>query len=232
MEHFWEGMNMELHSETRSKITPALIAARKNIEGAEKSGKGNWGKYASAEDLIDCCMNPLLAENVLLTQGTVPMDGKNWVVTQATHASGEFMRSYTEIVVEKQMDPKKALAGQTYARRAGIEALLAIPRLDDDGNNKKVVPDVPEEKPKPQKKEEQKKNAPVFLTEEDREVFVGWVKDHGIDGAKAGQLLGDLGIDSSHKIPANQLDEVKEFFEKEIERFKNKEKAEMEGAAI
>jgi len=214
---------MELHSETRSKITPALIAARKNIEGAEKSSKGNWGKYASAEALIDCCMDPLLAENVLLTQGTVPMDGKNWVVTQATHASGEFMRSYTEIVVEKQMDPKKALAGQTYARRAGIEALLAIPRLDDDGNNKKVTPDVPGE---------QAKKAPVFLTEEEREVFVGWVKDHGIDGAKAGQLLGGLGIASSHKIPATQLDEVKAFFQKEIERLAKKEQVEMEEATI
>ena len=219
---------MELHSETRSKITPALIAARKNIEGAEKSGKGNWGKYASAEDLIDCCMDPLLAENVLLTQGTVPMDGKNWVVTQATHASGEFMRSYSEIVVEKQMDPKKALAGQTYARRAGIEALLAIPRLDDDGNNKKVVPPVPEEKPKQQKKEE----ASRYLAKEDRDLFVSWVKEHGIDGAKAGQLLGDLGIESSHKILANQLDEVKAFFQKEIERLAKKEKVEMEEATI
>jgi len=223
---------MELHSETRSKITPALIAARKNIEGAEKSGKGNWGKYASAEDLIDCCMDPLLAENVLLTQGTVPMDGKNWVVTQATHASGEFMRSYSEIVVEKQMDPKKALAGQTYARRAGIEALLAIPRLDDDGENKKNSPEVPEEKPKPQKKEEQKKKASVFLTEDERGVFIAWVKKHGIDGARAGQLLADLGIESSHKIPVARLDEVKTFFEKEVERSKNKVKAKMEGAAI
>ena len=219
---------MELHSETRSKITPALIAARKNIEGAEKSSKGNWGKYASAEALIDCCMDPLLAENVLLTQGTVPMDGKNWVVTQATHASGEFMRSYTEIVVEKQMDPKKALAGQTYARRAGIEALLAIPRLDDDGNNRKVVPDVPGEQDKQQKKEE----ASRYLTKEERDLFVSWVKDHGINGAKAGQLLGDLGIASSHKIPATQLDEVKAFFQKEIERLAKKEKVEMEEAAI
>ena len=214
---------MELQSETRSKLTPAVIAARREIEGAEKTGEGNWGAYASAEDLINCCMGPLLENDVLLTQGTFPMDGKNWVVTQVTHASGEFMRSLTEIVVEKQMDPKKALGGQTYARRAGIEALLSIPRLDDDGNNKKVVPPVPEE---------QAKKAPVFLTEEEREVFVGWVKDHGIDGAKAGQLLRDLGFDSSHKIPTNQLDEVKAFFQKEIERLAKKEKVEMEEATI
>ena len=219
---------MELQSETRSKLTPAVIAARREIEGAEKTGKGNWGKYASAEDLINCCMGPLLDNDVLLTQGTFPMDGKNWVVTQVTHASGEFMRSLTEIVVEKQMDPKKALGGQTYARRAGIEALLSIPRLDDDGNNKKVVPPVPEEKPKQQKKEE----ASRYLAKEDRDLFVSWVKDHGIDGAKAGQLLGDLGIDSSHNIPANQLDEVKAFFQKELERLAKKEKVEMEEAAI
>lgn len=219
---------MELQSETRSKLTPAMIAARKMIEGAEKNGKGNYGSFASAEDLIGCCMGPLLENDVLLTQGTVPMDGKNWVVTQVTHASGEFMRSLTEIVIEKQMDPKKALAGQTYARRGGIEALLSIPRLDDDGNNKKVVPPVPEEKPKQQKKEESSR----YLAKEDRDLFVSWVKEHGIDGAKAGQLLGDLGIESSHKIPVNQLDEVKAFFEKEIARLAKKEKVEMEEAAI
>lgn len=226
---------MELQSETRSKLTPAMIAARKMIEGAEKNGKGNYGSFASAEDLIGCCMGPLLENDVLLTQGTVPMDGKNWVVTQVTHASGEFMRSLTEIVIEKQMDPKKALAGQTYARRGGIEALLAIPRLDDDGDNRKVVPPVPEEKPKPQKKQEAKKpkaNANGCITEEDRVEFVKWVWSNGIKGDRAGQLLNDLGITSSNTIPAGQLDEVYEFIGKEIARLANKEKAEMEGATI
>ncbi len=135
---------MELQSEKRSKITPAMIAARKEIHGAAKNSNGNWGKYASAEALIDCCMNPMLNHGVLLTQGTVMIDGKNWVVTQATHESGEFLRSYTEIVIEKAMDSKKALSGQTYARRGGLEALLCIPRVDDDGEHKVIKPAVPE----------------------------------------------------------------------------------------
>lgn len=206
---------MELHSETRSKITPALIAARKNIEGAEKSGKGNWGKYASCEDLIECCMDPLLAENVLLTQGTVPMDGKNWVVTQATHASGEFMRSYTEIVVEKQMDPKKALAGQTYARRGGIESLLAIPRLDDDGNNKKIVPAVPDIKPnstsssKPAKVEDDIPYPTTFISAEERSALIKLWKTNKMTNDEMRRLLTDHGINGSHEIPKDKLDALR-----------------------
>ena len=43
---------MELQSEKLDKITPSLIAARKEIFGAIKKAKGNWGMYASLEDII------------------------------------------------------------------------------------------------------------------------------------------------------------------------------------
>ena len=211
---------MELQSETRSKITPALIAARKNIEGAQKNGEGNWGKYASAEDLIDCCMDDLLANNILLTQGTVSIENKNWVVTQVTHASGEFMRSYTEIVIEKNMNPQKALAGQTYARRGGIEALLAIPRLDDDGNNTKVTPPVPVP-------EQDGKDRPI--SEEERQVFIKWAQENqGLNGRQAKQFLQELGIESSHKIMAGEILAVKNYIENEIKRKGMRELEEME----
>lgn len=206
---------MELHSETRSKITPALIEARKKIEGAEKKGSGNWGKYASCEDLIECCMDDLLASNILLTQGTVPMDGKNWVVTQVTHASGEFMRSYTEIVVEKQMDPKKALGGQTYARRGGIESLLAIPRLDDDGNNKKIVPSVPDTKPnstsspKPAKVEDDIPYPAAFISTEERSALIKFWKVNKMTNDEMRRLLTDHGINGSHEIPKDKLDALR-----------------------
>jgi len=202
---------MELQSETRSKIAKAMIAARKEIHGVTKDSNGNWGAYASAEALINCCMNPLLDHGVLLTQGTVPQEGKNWVVTQATHESGEFLRSYTEIKVQKENDPQKALAGQTYARRAGIEALLCIPRVDDDGENKTIKPamepvvesvstsedDVPYH-PAPEQ-------AVVFISSKDQDAFIQHVIDSGVSTAQAKELLAKNNINSSAEIPKKKL---------------------------
>ncbi|MAK37131.1 MAG: hypothetical protein CMC15_13335 [Flavobacteriaceae bacterium] len=215
---------MDIHSETRSKIASALIKARKNMEGAKKKGKGNWGAYATAEDLIEACNEPLLGQDIILTQGTMPLEGKNWVVTQVTHASGEFMRSFTEIVVEKNMSPQKALAGQTYARRGGIESLLAIPRIDDDGENKINTP------PMPEPKEPKKTENTLYISEEDRQNFITWAtKEKGLNGKQAKELLGELGIESSHKIKADELEEVKQFITNEIKRKGMQELEEMEG---
>tara|TARA_Y100000296_G_scaffold22836_1_gene26994 strand:- start:388 stop:1047 length:660 start_codon:yes stop_codon:yes gene_type:complete len=199
---------MELQSETRSKIAKAMIAARKEIHGATKNSNGNWGSYASAEDLINCCMNPLLDHGVLLTQGTIPMDDKNWVVTQATHESGEFLRSYTEIKIQKENDPQKALAGQTYARRAGIEALLCIPRVDDDGENKVVKPAM-EPVVEPTTSEDDKEHHPVpeqdLVTSEEQDDFIQHVIDSGVSTAQAKELLAKNNINSSAEIPKKKL---------------------------
>ena len=140
-------------------------------------------------------------------------------------------KSYPKVMLQQR--------ATTFAiRRAFPDALkgfTSTEELHDIPGNKPLID---EDTTKPlleeavEEEASQEEQASVFLTEEERGVFVGWVKAHGIDGAKAGQLLGDLGIASSHKIPVAQLDEVKTFFEKEVERLKNKEKAEMEGAAI
>jgi hypothetical protein len=219
---------MELQSDTRSKITPAMIAARKEIHGASKNSNGNWGKYASAEDLINCCMTPLLNHGVLLTQGTIPMDGKNWVVTQATHESGEFMRSYTEIVIEKAMDPKKALGGQTYARRGGIESLLCIPRVDDDGENRTIIPPVKEAK-KPLDIHEHVtptevnnmvdgfiKEVQGYITDQQREEWAVKYFDSGLSADQCKAIFADMGIEDSKSIPVDQLDELLKAMEEAV----------------
>ena len=207
---------MELHSDKRSKITPAMIAARKEIHGASKNSKGNWGNYASAEALIDCCMTPMLNHGVLLTQGTVPMDGKNWVVTQATHESGEFMRSYTEIIIGKAMDPQKALGGQTYARRAGIEALLCIPRRDDDGENRIITPPMVEEEPRdilspitPEDINKIVEGIQTYITNEQRENFKALYGASGLSVAQIKSIFADLGIEDSKHIPVDRYDNLK-----------------------
>ena len=126
---------MEIQSEHLDKLTPALIRARKEIYGAVKKGKGNWGSYASLEDIIFATNDHLLDQDVFMSQSSCPIDGVQYIITQASHISGQFLRSITKIENPKPGDPQKALAAQTYTRRAGLESLLNIPRVDDDGEH-------------------------------------------------------------------------------------------------
>jgi len=126
---------MEMQSDKLDKITPALIGARKEIYGAVKKGKGNWGAYASLEDIIEAINEPLLNHDIFVSQAGCSESGVQYILTQATHVSGQFMRSYTKVELQQAGNPQKALASQTYTRRAGMEALFNIPRVDDDGEH-------------------------------------------------------------------------------------------------
>lgn len=126
---------MEIQSEHLDKIMPALIKARKEIYGAVKNGKGNWGSYASLEDIIFATNDHLLKQDIFISQSSYPIEGVQYIITQASHISGQYLRSVTRIENPKPGDPQKALAAQTYTRRAGLESLLNIPRIDDDGEH-------------------------------------------------------------------------------------------------
>jgi len=126
---------VEIQSESLDKIMPALIKARKEIYGAVKNGKGNWGSYASLEDIIFATNDHLLEQDIFISQSSYPIEGIQYIITQASHISGQYLRSITKIENPKPGDPQKALAAQTYTRRAGLESLLNIPRVDDDGEH-------------------------------------------------------------------------------------------------
>ena len=131
---------MELQSEQLEKLIPSLVLARGQMSAAVKAKKGNWGMYASLEDIILAINGPLLDNEIFVSQASSVIDNQYYIVTQATHVSGQWMRAYTKILNPKQEDPQKMLAGQTYARRAGMEALFNVPRVDDDGEYGNVKP--------------------------------------------------------------------------------------------
>ena len=193
---------MEMQSETVGKLVEALINARKDMDGAVKNGKGNWGAYASLEDLLECCMSPLLYNGIMMTQPTIYENGVNQLVTQLTHTSGEWMKSTVSITVVKDNDPQKALAGQTYARRGGIETILSIPRIDDDGESqvKNQKAKVKEEVvTKPKEEETNEMIDEVFpsttvkptdkISIDQRNKFIVHVKDNGVAVEAATKLL-------------------------------------------
>ncbi len=194
---------MELQSDKLDKITPALIGARKGIFGAVKNGKGNWGAYASLEDIIYAINGPLLEHDIFVSQASTPHDdGFQYIVTQATHISGQFMRSYTKMELAKAGDPQKALASQTYTRRAGLEALFNIPRVDDDGEHGNQT--------KQEKMVENfAKEVQATLTKAQQKDFVAHVSDCGVSVETAIELIKAHGYAKTADIPVDKLESLK-----------------------
>lgn len=118
-------------------LAQALLKAQKSMVGAVKDSKNPFFKsnYADLGSVIDACM-PLLHDNgILIVQPMVVLDGKQYVETRLIHVeSGETISGYTLIVTKNENDAQLCGAGQTYARRFGLQSLVVLKSLDDDGN--------------------------------------------------------------------------------------------------
>ena len=201
---------MELQSAKLDKITPALIAARKEIFGAVKNGRGNWGSYATLEDIIEACNDPLLAHEIFISQASTPIEGHQYIVTQATHVTGQFMRSLTKIENGKPGNPQTALASQTYTRRAGLESLLNIPRIDDDGEQ--ATPEHLKEKPKkktPKKKPKDDVPYPdeILITKPEQTALINLALDFDV-AEQAKNLIKSHGFENSKEITKDKLKQI------------------------
>ena len=131
---------MEHQSPNIEELTKALIAARKDISGAKKKSKSNWGMFADLAEIIECSTEALLDNGLMLTQPVTTYREAEYVVTQITHESGQFFRSFTKIVNGKPNDPQAQGSAMSYARRYGFESMLNIPRLDADDDADRATP--------------------------------------------------------------------------------------------
>ena len=78
---------------------------------------------------------PVLNENkIAVLQPMVEINGEMYIKTLLLHESGESIESLTKVVVSKQNDAQNQGSGITYARRYGLQSLLNVGAVDDDGN--------------------------------------------------------------------------------------------------
>lgn len=127
-------------SESIIKISSALLKAQKEMEGAKKGANNPFfrSKYADYGSVLEACKESLNNNGITILQphGQVVVGENvvNYVETILLHETGEFISSKTEIKCVDSKDPQKFGAGQTYARRFGLQSLIALPTEDDDGN--------------------------------------------------------------------------------------------------
>lgn len=122
-------------STTITKIAAALLAAQKTMGSAVKGTRNPFFKstYADLNSIREIALPALNAQGVTVLQPTVASpDGKNYVETVLLHESGEFISGVTEIINTKG-DAQGNGSGISYSRRYGLQSLLNIGAVDDDG---------------------------------------------------------------------------------------------------
>lgn len=118
-------------SESIVKISQALIKAQKNIKSVTKDASNPYfkSKYADLASVINACKDELNNEGITILQ---PVDGMN-VETLLLHESGEYISAQTPIVCKSQNNPQDLGSAITYARRYGLQSMIFLPSVDDDG---------------------------------------------------------------------------------------------------
>lgn len=126
---------MKLTSETLTKIAPALVKAQSEMGDASKGAKNPFFKssYADLNAVREAVIPALNKNGISVLQPEVVFEGKNYVQTYLLHESGEFFSGITEIKVAKQNDAQAEGSGISYARRYGLQSLMNVGAVDDDG---------------------------------------------------------------------------------------------------
>lgn len=123
-------------SESITKLAVALLKAQKSMGDAVKDSKNPFFKssYADLNAIREVAIPALNDQGVSVLQPTTTVDGRNYVETLLLHESGEYLTGLTEI---RNTDGKAQSEGSgiSYARRYGLQSLLNIGAVDDDGES-------------------------------------------------------------------------------------------------
>lgn len=128
-------MNRPLQSDAINEITTALVKAQDKIKHAVADSENPHfnSAFASLESDIDATKAALAEQGLVVLQQPWSDEGERLLVTTLAHTSGQWFRSYTEILNEKK-NCQSMGSGITYARRYGLEAITNLGQRDDDGN--------------------------------------------------------------------------------------------------
>ena len=123
-------------SQETDKVLPALFNVKKKLRPMVKDSANPFfkSKYLELSDILTN-LEPLLhEEGLFLTQATIVREGATLVINRVTHAeSCQFAES--EFPAETATaDPQKLGSAVSYARRYGVQSLLALNSVDDDAN--------------------------------------------------------------------------------------------------
>ena len=122
-------------SESTIELAKALAKFQGEIKDPSKSGKANYGKYVTLDELLES-IRPVLSQNGLSFLQFPGGDGQViTITTMLLHTSGEWIESEPFSLKPQKSDPQGAGSAVTYGRRYSLSAILGVAwDADDDGN--------------------------------------------------------------------------------------------------
>ena len=121
-------------SESTIELAKALAKFQSEIKDPSKSGKANYGKYVTLDELLES-IRPVLSQNGLSFLQFPGGDGQLITITTVLlHSSGEWIESEPFTLKSQKVDPQGAASAVTYGRRYSLSAILGVAwDTDDDG---------------------------------------------------------------------------------------------------
>jgi DNA-binding CsgD family transcriptional regulator len=124
-------------SQSIGGLAVALRAAQAEFPNVKKDRQGYGYKYADLSSCLEAVREPLSKNGLSIVQFPSSIDGKQFLVTQLMHDSGEYISGEylldTSIPEKSKMNTCQAMGSSlTYARRYSLAAMVGLAQEDDD----------------------------------------------------------------------------------------------------
>jgi len=125
-----------MQSEHINELAAALAKAQRTLKAAIKDSTNPHfrSRYADLASIWSAWQEAGPAHGLAITQTTAVRDGAILLITQMSHASGQFIRGEYPLNPIKN-DPQGLGSAMTYARRYSLAAMAGVCPDDDDGEN-------------------------------------------------------------------------------------------------
>jgi len=133
-----------LHNEKEDLYFDALGRVQDKLEKINKSGKGNFGKYLTYEDLVNTIHKPLREEGFVYFHKEDTIDGIFYEITTLRHKNGhkETTKHPIASISEFKINMQHGIAtGNTYGKKIGLGNLVGVSKdglIDDDADSVSV----------------------------------------------------------------------------------------------
>jgi len=172
-------MNTPAPSSALQPLIEALVKFHKTVPAINKTASAQYGKFADLETVLSTVTPHLIKNGLVISQVFEPSEGLEPIlVTKLLHISGAELISRLPMVIGKGRNALHDFGGScTYLKRYALLAMLGLTAdMDMDGD---FADDQPASKPtpKPAAKVEGVSNSDQPLSENDRNLCLGLIKE-------------------------------------------------------
>lgn len=156
---------MQLQSDQINEIAKALSLAQAELEAVEKDKANPFYKseYSTLQACIAVTREPMVKNGLAFTSLIADYNNEPYLVSTLTHSSGQWLRSYARLILDKKSCQGMGSA-ISYMRRYSLCAMIGLFQKDDDAQS--IEPE--------DKKQNSEKKPKNELTEEDMEFITEW----------------------------------------------------------